>query len=139
MSEPFVVLDPSCKWDKDIDKIARQALEQLPDGKGELGGVLFKNADGEYCYSTFGGNSSATTFKVRAKIPAQSSLAGLYHLHPRENGGRLDPSAAKFSAEDVDMARALGVPSYIRTPLDMRKLGPGDAKPGRTAPGMVLP
>jgi len=136
---PLVVLDPSCKWDKDIDKIAQQALAQLPDGKGEFGGVLFKNAQGEYCYSTFAGSGSGTTFKVRARMPdKESALAGLFHNHPLTNSGRLDSAAAQFSADDVDVANLLGVPSYIRTPLDIRKLAPGAAKSGRPNPGTAL-
>lgn len=127
-----LVLDPSCAWDPDIDKIATQALLRLPKEKREYGGVLYKNATGEYCYSTFA-PGERDTFAFKAKIPKDTSLAGVYHNHPGDGmrTGKLETTAGdprKHSDHDAEVAMNLKVPSYIRVDKDngaIRRLAPG--------------
>jgi hypothetical protein len=125
-----LILDPSCVWDKDIDKVAATALLRLPPEKREQGGVLYKNGAGEYCYSTFGPGDE-TKFKLTAQIPDDATLAGLYHSHPGSGGevGKFQKKAspAKHSSLDAEVAGRLRVPSYIRVDQsgEIRRLDPG--------------
>lgn len=110
MGHPTVTLDPSCAWDPDINVVAEQALSRIPRAQREHGGVLYKNAQGEYCYSTYaqGGDGFGASYKI-AK-PPESSVAGIYHSHPDVKRGE----GGVFSPTDVLQAAKRQVPSFIR-------------------------
>lgn len=146
MDLPYAVLDPSCVWDPDINRVASGILAKIAHIKNnEVGGVLYKNEAGEYCYSAPLTSRSNQNIQYKVRVPKGLSVAGMYHTHPDtipEKGGM-------FSPEDVEMADALKVPSYILSQRsgDINRYAPGDKtrvnlngkrKDGFTAEGNLI-
>ncbi len=137
------VLDPSCVWQPDMQKAAITALRGVNrNNLDEVSGVLYKDANGNYCYSLPVQSGSQKDFKMQARIPKGASLAGLWHTHP-DNRDRDD---AYFSPNDVQAAQNLDVPSFIRMLRTDQVKGfiPGKtatmrAKGGRISSGYEVP
>lgn len=129
-------LDPTCTWSPDRDATALEALNRTPAmGKTEVGGVLYRNAEGNYCYSIPVGNQNDRHFHLQAQIPAGLTLDGLYHVHPGAEQSSL------FSADDVDMMHKLKVASYIKDSLTsgvVKRLDPS-YQGARPTLGTVVP
>ena len=125
MGRPKVALDPSCVWQPDLEATALAALLRVPKGgRSEHAGVLYKDANGNYCYST-SAPGDPDSFNISAAIPEGTSLAGTYHNHPQGAAG--DGDSRMFSPNDVSVAKNLGVPSFIRADRDggVRSFTPG--------------
>lgn len=110
---PAAMLDPTCVWTPDKDTAAQAALAnaQQQNLSREVGGALFKNADGEYCYSIPVGGAQSD--HIAFAVPKQDGItpAGIYHTHPL--GGN-EAQNDQFSPDDVDMANRLKMTSYIK-------------------------
>lgn len=110
---PAAILDPTCVWNPDKDAAAQTALAnaQQQNLSREVGGALFKNADGQYCYSIPVGGVQSD--HIVFAIPKQNGItpAGIYHTHPL--GGN-EAKNDQFSPDDVDMANRLKMTSYIK-------------------------
>lgn len=121
-----LILDGSSPAFASADEAANAFAATLgPKGQAtERAGVLLKDTDGRYRYSTTteGTNDS---FQLRAAIPKGYSFAGIMHAHPGQ-----DERGQVFSPDDINAANNLKVPSYIRF-LDsgeVRKYVPGLTK-----------
>lgn len=124
---PEAVLDPTCAWQPSEDQAATTALNNASDvsTKKEVGGVLYKNDDGQYCYSIPVGNSNSYHFKLAAHSAPGQQMAGVYHTHPKGNG-----EDSTFSEDDVNMANQLKMASYIKALKndEIRRLDPASAQ-----------
>jgi hypothetical protein len=146
-------VDPSCVWQPDRDRAAYQAFAR-PITEHEYGGVIYKDADGNYCYSVpVQGHSDH--FELRTQTPKGAHFDSIYHTHPedRANDDGMPSHTELFSPADVSMSQQLGADSYIKTEKDgqIRKFSPKTSKlvpsvfdgtrgPQRPAsPGEVVP
>lgn len=123
-SVPAAVLDPTCQWVPSADAAALTALEKTPATQNELGGVLYRNMDGLYCYSIPVGNRRTRTFEFTATPDKGMRIAGLYHTHPDDRG---EDEVEYFSPEDVEMSNKLKMASYIKVLKDgvVKRYQPG--------------
>lgn len=93
----------------------------------EHAGVIFQNADGEYCYSTLAkGTKDNFEFKI-ARRPSDK-LAALFHNHPGEEDHAMRGVYDKHSPGDLETANKLNIPSFIMTPRGLSKYDPTNAK-----------
>src|ERR1700730_18464389 len=108
---PTAVLDPTCVWQPDKDQAATQALANAAEQskRYETAGAIFRDANGNYCYSIPVGGTQAGHFVFGVKPAPGQPMAALYHTHPA--GGGEDDS---FSPDDVRMANQLKLTSYIK-------------------------
>jgi hypothetical protein len=108
---PQAALDPTCTWQPSMDQAAVTGLSnaQQTSDRYETGGVIYKNSDGNYCYSIPVGNKDPNHFTFGAHSTPDQTIAGIYHTHPAGGG-----EGGTFSADDVNMASQLKVPSYIK-------------------------
>lgn len=124
VAQALAELDPESGWYADVDLAAIAALDRIAASNLEHGGVLFKRkADGSYGYST-AVPGERERFTARARFhPDEYELAGLYHTHPGED-------AAFFSPHDVDIAKQMRLPSFIKILEmgDVRRFTPGKTK-----------
>jgi hypothetical protein len=106
---PAAVLDPTCTWQPNMDEAANAGLNnaQKASDRYEEGGVIYQNKDGQYCYSIPVSTKDTNHFSFSAHNTPDQQIAGIYHTHPGSDGG-------VFSADDVNMANQLKVPSYIK-------------------------
>jgi hypothetical protein len=111
-----------------LDEAAVDALSRIKDTDYELGGVLFRDAKNFYSYSDPSGNAKTRQFEARVKIPPGQKLAGIYHTHPAQ--GMHDPEGERFSPNDVAIADAMKLVSYIKAigSGNIRKYHPGVSK-----------
>lgn len=135
MDLPIARLDPSCVWNADIDAAAMGILGQLRKSLTEAGGVLYRNANGEYCYSKPITSSKDQHIEYKIALPKGMSVAGMYHTHP----ATIPELGGVFSPDDVQMADTLKVPSYIHAQADdeVRRYTPGVSKTIRNKVGKV--
>lgn len=124
---PLAVLDPTCKWTSSKDQAAVEALNRTLAGIHEVGGAIFQNEKGEYCYSIPVGNERNRRFKLRAQSTPAQKLAGIYHTHPPEGA---EEQSQYFSHDDINMAEQLKMASYIKVLRDgaVKKFEPGTTR-----------
>lgn len=98
-------IDPNCAWMPSRDLAAAAALLRVPtDSPNEFAGAIYQNDKGEFCYSVpVEGELEEFAF---ATDPGAGRLAGIYHTHPY---------SSEPSKHDMDVAKRLNVPSYIRS------------------------
>jgi hypothetical protein len=91
---------------------------------GEKAGVILKDPEGKYRYSTTldGTNDN---FELHAAIPKGYTFAGIMHSHPGN-----DARGQVFSPDDIHTSTNLKVPSYISflESGEVRKYVPGQTK-----------
>lgn len=75
----------------------------------EHAGVIMSEADGSY-FASPAVTGKDDTFTLHIKIYAGQHVAAIYHTHP---GCTHSDESKFFSPQDIDMANALHVPSYI--------------------------
>lgn len=107
-----------------VEEAAAEALRAAAANdisRNEWGGLIFSNDQG-FFYSD-PTMSEKGVLQLRVGVPQGAKPAGIYHTHPRRahNEG--------FSPEDIQMAKALGVPSYIH---EFRTGGQRAYTPGQT-------
>lgn len=108
MPDQRILIDPkSPKYDS-LDEAAQAFAALFPNGASETAGMLFKDADGKYVYSTTT-PGSADHFELRAAFPQGVSLGAIVHSHPGK-----DSYGQVFSPDDLKMADQLKLPSYVR-------------------------
>lgn len=104
-------VDASCHGFETLDSAAAAGLS-IASVAGqedhEYAGVIYKSADGSYCYTTPVSNGSDENFNIQAQIPTGSKLAGLFHTHPAF------PESDQFSEADINVAKAMHLPSFIK-------------------------
>ncbi len=127
MLTPTVQVDPNSAWFPTLDQAAAAVLRALPNNGLEHAGVLLKDADGAFGYST-SVQQYQDTFALKAQITSGLKLAGIYHTHPGN-----DDLAGYFSPNDIDTAEQLKVPSFIRFDSNgsVRKYVPGQTRTER--------
>ena len=94
-----------------LNEAARAALEAAAaagDPRHEWAGILYE-LEGKHYFSEPQTSGGSHSFDIKAGIPRPGRLAGIYHTHP----GGPDERAHLFSAADIDVAKRMGVPSYI--------------------------
>lgn len=83
-------------------------------------GLLYEQ-DGRIRRTPVASKNRAGRVKGRFEIPA-GSLRGIFHNHPNTGGRKLDLD--RFSADDLEQAKRLGVPSYIMGGGAFRRFDP---------------
>lgn len=119
---PLAELDPQADWHPDADTAAMRAVASLGKSRGnERAGVLFKNPNGKFSYSS-PVEQNRDNFSLRVKPDPGHAIAGIFHTHPSN-----DQASQVFSPGDIDMANRLKVPSYVLFEKDgsVRKYVPG--------------
>src|SRR5262245_59477351 len=99
-------------------------LRSINDSTAEFGGgVLYNPATQKYAYTLPVGSGNGEHFAARVQVPQGWQLQALYHTHPK------GPESTVFSADDVDMAGQLKMPSYILPLQDnkVRKFDPASS------------
>jgi hypothetical protein len=94
------------------DDAAIDALNKIKEPTYEMGGVIFKNEDGQYTYSEPQSRESRDKFKATVAIPKGSTPAAIYHTHT--GYGKDAEPAENFSPADVEVAKKMKMLSYIR-------------------------
>lgn len=125
MANPAAVgIDPDSPFFDTADQAAQALTPKLTNGGKEHAGVLVQHANGKYQYSTLM-EGDQDSFKLAARLPQGSKLAGIVHSHP----GDEDVSQV-FSPGDVSMAKQLNVPSYVlfQKTNSTRKFVPGSTQ-----------
>jgi hypothetical protein len=108
---PLAVLDPTCQWTDSKDQAAVTGLNnatQVTQGR-EMGGAIFQNPQGQYCYSIPVGGTQDSHFHLRAQSTPEQQLVGIFHTHPAGS-----PENSTFSPDDVKVANQLKLTSYIK-------------------------
>lgn len=111
---------------ENLDDAAAAALFMLglqKDPRTEHLGALFGD-DMQATPNTVDGNGQHVHGTL--SLPHGSVLDALFHNHPA--AGASDAERAKFSIDDLSMARRLGVPSYIDAGDRIRKFDPASGK-----------
>jgi hypothetical protein len=125
MPKPFPAvapLDKSPTFDS-LDQAAHEASRDFgKQPKVEQSVALFAHPDGKYTYSASVTNADHDNFGMRVQLPKGTTLAGIVHSHPGT-----DDLGQYFSANDINVANQLKVPSYIRFLRDdsIRRYTPG--------------
>lgn len=118
-----ITIDPNSPPFISIDEVANALAATFPNKGSETAGMIYKDADGKYRYSTTvpGGEN----FNLQAAVPKGSSLAAIVHSHPGK-----DALGQVFSPSDLDTANQLKLPSYVRfmDANDTRVYRPGVTK-----------
>ena len=134
---PTAILDPTCVWQPSKDQAATQALANAAQQSQnyETAGAIFKNADGNYCYSIPVGGTSPGHFAFGVKTPPDQPMAAIYHTHPV---GGSEGENEDFSPGDVDMAKRLKMSSYIKalTSGVVKRFDPGVTSTTREGTGL---
>lgn len=91
----------------DLSATARSALATCAHDGNEYAGAIIVNADGEY-RSTVPAAGTRDSFRLAFTLKHGEHIAALFHTHPGH-----DSAAEYFSDNDIDVARRLGVPSFI--------------------------
>lgn len=115
-------IDNSPAFDS-LDQAAHEVSRDFgKQPKIEQSAALFQRPDGKYSYSAAVTNTDHDNFGMRVQLPKGTSLAAIVHSHPGS-----DDLGQYFSANDIDVANQLKVPSYIRFLRDdsIRKYVPG--------------
>lgn len=91
------------------DKAASEALASaLRFTDSEYAGAVFEMPDGDYCATEPIGGGRDDSFSIRIEKPPGGKFVALYHTHPGYN-----TLNELFSPQDIDIAKRLGVASYI--------------------------
>jgi hypothetical protein len=138
---PVALLDPACVWSPDRNEQALRVLESIQDKASEWGGVIYKNAKGEYCYSAPVTNNKKNDVQYRARKGTDYSIDSLYHTHPDRTGTIDGDTTELFSSGDVDQAKALARLSYMRSMStgDTRLFDPKKSQTQPTQESGVMP
>lgn len=132
MGKPRISLDPNSPVFDSADEAANAMAGTFGSTKkvNERAGVLLKDGDGKYRYSTTVDGSN-DQFALAAQIPQGMTFAGIVHSHPGT-----DQRGSVFSPDDVNTANQLKVPSYVRfagADGAVRKYVPGQTKTSQMA------
>ncbi len=113
---PVAALDPECKWVPSREQAIIDAFNQIPAGDVERAGAVYRNEDGNYCYSVpVPGTERSFSMKLsKGDYPGKVSFDSIYHTHPQEGHRETGISSENFSAADVQTAKKLGKHSFIR-------------------------
>lgn len=114
-----------------LDDAAAAALWPIMAAPVEHIGLLYAHDNGIRATETASQDNAGKT-RGRLAVPA-GSLRGLFHNHPprkksRETMGDKDKDRVKFSEQDIQQARRLGVPSYIAAGHKLRRYDPSTGK-----------
>lgn len=125
---PAVTLDPNSPVFKTPDAAADAVSKDFSKAPNEQAAVLIKRPDGTYGYSTTVSQADES-FALRALLPKGYSLGGIVHSHPGS-----DDRAGVFSTDDLNTAKQLGVPSFVRFSKDnsIRQYIPGKTQTQKT-------
>jgi hypothetical protein len=125
---PSVTLDPNSRVFKTLDAAADAVSKDYGKVSNERAAVLIKRPDGTYGYSTTV-DQQDEGFALRALLAKGYSLAGIVHSHPGS-----DDRGQVFSTDDLNTAKTLGVPSYVRFQKDnsIRQYIPGKTATQKT-------
>lgn len=107
-----------------LDDAAVAALWTLRGAGVEHLGLLYD--DGGIRRTPTQSRNARNASRGAFEIPT-GSLRGLFHNHPLPKNPRARQNAARFSYDDIDQAKRLGVPSYIAVGDDVRRFDPGAA------------
>lgn len=112
--EPYDSLD-------DVIFYAAQAAREMGANKTEYMSVVYQAPDGRYQFAEPQGGEHRAKADAKLTFPKGSKLLALVHNHPGMDveDGRGDRGQSKFSPEDVQQAKELGIPSYITYGADM--------------------
>lgn len=130
---PRAALAPDALSFDTLDEAARHALTQAgqlsaADGR-EYAGACLRDALQKFsCTTPVAGTGD--NFGYRLAMPKGSVMAGIYHNHPATDGDL----AQRFSAEDVETIKKLGVPSYILAMNNGHMAHMSPAQAGRVRP-----
>lgn len=103
----------------------------------EYGGVVVERG-GRYFYTAPVTSHRGTELAFRILIPKDAHIVGMYHTHPRGHIHLRDIDAlAYFSSDDIEVAKRLGVVSYIAEECDrtVRMFDPSAAQNRHLEPG----
>jgi hypothetical protein len=106
-ARPVTLLDSRSYPTLEVAALAALAAALPLSERFEYGGVIAECL-GSYHVSTPVTNRDEVHVEYEVRIPRGCQLAALYHTHP-SNDGR----PTRFSPDDVNTARTLGVPSFI--------------------------
>lgn len=123
---PVATLDPTCKWVSSKDQAAVDAFNATPPGKLEQSGAIYKNKEGEFCYSVpVPGKEKSFQFKTDQS--GGLKFDGIYHTHPSSGHNDFGVSSDNFSPDDVAIANRMNRDSYIRVDRtgETKKFSPG--------------
>lgn len=121
---PKISIDPNSPAFENMDEAARAFAATFPNDGSETAGMLYKDTDGQFRYSTSIPGTDEH-FKFGALVPKGVSLGAIVHSHPGK-----DQLGQVFSPDDLDMANQMKLPSYIRflNADDLRVYRPGVTK-----------
>lgn len=113
---PVAALDPECKWVDSREQAAIDAFGNIPTGDKESAGAIYQNDKGEFCYSVPvpGGDRSFKFTLGKGDYDGRLKFDSIYHTHPDEGNHETGVSSDNFSPHDVEVAKKLGKPSFIR-------------------------
>lgn len=125
---PAVTLDPQSPVFKTRDAAANAVSVDFAKYPNEQAAVVIKRPDGTFGYSTKTSQDNEG-FALRALLPKGYSLAATVHSHPGD-----DERAGVFSTDDLNTAKQLGVPAFVRFSKDnsIRQYIPGQTKTQKT-------
>jgi hypothetical protein len=101
-------IDPNSPLFGSLDEAANAFGATFPNADVETAGMLYKDADGKYRYSTTIPGTDEH-FELRALVPKGASLGAIVHSHPGK-----DQYGQVFSPDDLKTADLLKLPSYVR-------------------------
>ncbi len=105
---PTAAVDPTAQAYDSLDAASQAFFSQLDHSSGnEYAGALFRDADGKYRYS-IPMNGKSDKFSMQIQKNPNAIFSGIMHTHPGQ-----EDSSQYFSANDVDTAKTLKVPSYV--------------------------
>jgi hypothetical protein len=112
MARPIVTLDPATPHYASLDDAGQALCNAIAAPRGDVGnergGVIFQAPDGSYQITdSVPGLHDSLNFSAR--VPQGYRLAGLVHSHPTTLS-----SGQVFSPQDIAIANALKVPSYVQ-------------------------
>lgn len=109
MSKPNpLTIDPQSPAFNSLDEAAKALGATFPNANSETAGMIYKDVDGKFKYSTTMPGTDEH-FSLRAAIPKGASLGAIVHSHPGK-----DALGQTFSGDDIKTADQLKLPSYVR-------------------------
>lgn len=126
---PAVTLDPNSPVFTSLDAAANAVSGGYAKLPGEQAAVIIRRPDGTYGYST-SVSQGQEGFALRALLPQGHSMAAIVHSHPGD-----DDRGQVFSTDDLNTAKQLNVPSYVRFNKDnsIRQYIPGKTATQKTS------
>lgn len=103
-----LTIDPNSPHYDSLDDAATAFAATFPNKGDETAGMLYKDVDGKYRYSTAMPGTDEH-FQLTAAVPKGASLGAIVHSHPGA-----DQLGQVFSPNDLKTADQLKLPSYVR-------------------------